>query len=259
MGEIADELKAPLLDLLLAVADDKFVLGHRNADWTGLAPILEEDIAFSSLAQDELAHALSLYEMAADLLGTTADALAYGRKSAEYRCATIVEQPDAFNWATAIGRQFFCDHFDILRLKRLAESSWPPLAALGKRLAAEEAIHVDHVDSWVRRLGNGGDESHRRIQTALDSLAPLAGMLFEPTEGQEALESVGVYPPGPADMFERWRGDLLAVAGDAGLNLNLERPPAEAVGGRGGRHSEAFEALLDELCQVYRLEPQAQW
>src|SRR5262245_63515719 len=106
------------------------MLGHRNADWTGLAPILEEDIAFSSLSQDELAHATALYQMVAGMLGTSADKLAYGRKPEEYRCAQLVELSDEFNWATAIGRNFFCDHFDAGRLARLAQSAYTPLAQL---------------------------------------------------------------------------------------------------------------------------------
>src|SRR6516162_586424 len=101
MIQLADDLKKPLADLLLSVADDKLMLGHRNADWTGLAPILEEDIAFSSLAQDELAHASALYQVVGGLLGTTADKLAYGRRPDEYRCAPLVELSDEFNWATA--------------------------------------------------------------------------------------------------------------------------------------------------------------
>ena len=108
MDRLTDDLRQPLAQLLLSVADDKFLLGHRNADWTGLAPILEEDIAFSSLAQDELSHATALYQLAAELLGTTADKLAFGRKPEEYRCAQLVELSDEFNWATALCRNFFC-------------------------------------------------------------------------------------------------------------------------------------------------------
>ena len=92
MDELSKEdLKGPLLELLLSVADDKLLLGHRNSDWTGLGPILEEDIAFSSMAQDEIAHAQALYERAGELVGKTADQLAFGRDPDAYRCATITE------------------------------------------------------------------------------------------------------------------------------------------------------------------------
>jgi ring-1,2-phenylacetyl-CoA epoxidase subunit PaaC len=259
MIQLADDLKKPLADLLLSVADDKFVLGHRNADWTGLAPILEEDIAFSSLAQDELAHAAALYQMAADLLKTKVDPLAYGRKPEDYRCAQIVELSDEFDWAVAIGRNFFCDHFDFVRLGRLAQSSYTPLAELCARLVAEEQIHVNHVDSWIRRLGQGSAEARGRIESALRRLAPLASMLFEPTEGIERLESSGIYPGSQAQMFADWSGPLRQVAAEANVKFDLPAPQAGNPGGRRGRHSDAFLPMLDELTEVYRIEPEAAW
>jgi ring-1,2-phenylacetyl-CoA epoxidase subunit PaaC len=259
VDQLREHLKRPLVELLLSVADDKFVLGHRNADWTGLAPVLEEDIAFSALSQDEIAHASALYEMVAQLLGTKADRLAFGRRPDDYRCAQIVELSDEFDWAKALCRNFFCDHFDALRLGRLAQSRYRPLGQLGSRLAAEEHIHVQHVDSWMRRLGNGTPESHRRMQEALAALAPLASTLLEPTQGLELLEAEGVYPKTSPDMFERWSSDLKSVGRDAGLNLELQRPRVDVAGGRHGIHSEAFLPLLDELTEVYRIEPEAAW
>src|SRR5438105_5551658 len=195
MDQLSEHLRDPFVQLLLSIADDKFILGHRNADWTGLAPILEEDIAFSSLAQDEIAHASALYQIVANIQGSKADRLAFGRKPDEYRCAQIVELSDEFNWATALARNFFCDHFDFLRLHRLAESRYTPVAQLAARLAAEEQIHVEHVDSWLKRLGRGGEQAHGRMQGALVTLAPLAALLFEPTEGLDSLEVEGIYPP----------------------------------------------------------------
>ena len=137
MIEIADHLKEPLVELLLSVADDKLMLGHRNSEGTGLAPILEEDIAFSSLAQDEIAHAQVLYGLASEIDGRSADALAFGRDPDAYRCAQIVELPDDFDWAFALGRQFFCAHFNALRLRRMAGSSYKRLAEISARLESE--------------------------------------------------------------------------------------------------------------------------
>ena len=94
---LAENLKTPLVELLLSVADDKLMIGHRNSDWTGLGPILEEDIAFSSLAQDEIAHAQVLYGLASEIDGRSADSLAFGRGPDEYRCAQLVELPDDFD------------------------------------------------------------------------------------------------------------------------------------------------------------------
>ncbi len=259
MDKLPEHLKEPFVQLLLSIADDKFMLGHRNADWTGLAPVLEEDIAFSSLSQDELAHASALYQMIAGLLGTKADTLAFGRKPGDYRCAQIVELSDEFNWATAICRNFFSDHFDLLRLRRLAQSSYTPVAQLATRLAAEEQFHVEHVDSWMARLGRAGDEAHGRIQKALNALAPLASALLEPTEGLELLEAEGIYPRTRPDLFKRWSEDLHEVAREAGLELKLQPLANDIAGGRRGQHSEAFLPLLDELTEVYRIEPEAAW
>src|SRR5688572_23358035 len=128
MTELTAHLKQPLIDLLLALADDKLFLGHRNSDWTGLGPILEEDIAFSHMAQDEMAHAQAIYQFVGEMIGRSADDLAFGRTPEEYRCAHIVEVPDEFDWATALARKLFCDHFDLLRLNRLSQSSHKPLA-----------------------------------------------------------------------------------------------------------------------------------
>jgi ring-1,2-phenylacetyl-CoA epoxidase subunit PaaC len=256
---LPDDLKQPLVDLLLSVADDKFILGHRNSDWTGLAPILEEDIAFSSLSQDEISHATVLYQLVAELLGTTADKLAYARKPVEYRCAELVELSDEFDWAMAVCRNLFCDHFDFLRLGRLARSSYAPVAQLAARLVAEEEIHVHHSDTLVKRLGRGTAESHSRMQKALDQLVALAVGLVEPTQGLEHLEANGLYPPIEPGMFERWSAGLQQVAQEGNLKLELRKPDPAAIGGRRGRHSPGFTTLLDELTEVYRLEPDAAW
>ena len=259
MDSLPENLIQPMIDLLLAVADDKLMLGHRNSDWTGLGPILEEDIAFSSLAQDEIAHAQVIYELLSPLVDKTADELAYGRSIDQYRCAQIVELPDDFDWAIAIARQFFCDHFDRLRLRALSHSSYRPLADLSSRLAAEEQVHVDHVDAWIVRLGRGNDESKGRVQSALDKLAPLAPMLFEKVDAEDELVDADLYPRGDDDMFQTWRGVLQHVAHDGGLSLELSPPDEGVHAGRRGHHSEHLKPLLDEMCEVYRLEPGAAW
>lgn len=253
------DVQPALVELLLSLADDKFLLGHANAEWTGLAPILEEDIAFSSLAQDELAHASALYQHVGKLTGRRADDLAYGRRPEEYRCAAIVELPDESDWSVALARQFYCDHFDVLRLERLAQSSDRELAALCARLLAEERVHIGHDDDWIVRLGRGGEESHAKMQAALGRLAPQAAMLFEPPAGVDKLEAAGVYPRGPRDMFEKWAATVEAVAQRGGLSLDLRPPHEKEHGGRRGRRSDAFAATFAELTEVYRVEPEAKW
>ena len=259
MTELPDDLRAATGNMLLSIADDKLMLGHRNTDWTGLAPLLEEDIAFSSISQDEIGHAQALYELASGLLGENADDLAFGRAPAAYRCAVITTMPDEFDWAAALSRKFFCDHFDLDRLRRLAISSWEPLAALATRLAAEEIIHVEHVDDWIIRLGRGGDESRERMQQALDALVGEACMLFEAIDDEDALADAGVFPVVGGDPFDVWCTAVTAVAADAGLQLAPRRPDGQRRGGRRGEQAPHFGGLLDEMCEVYRIAPQAAW
>ncbi|MHC5026932.1 MAG: 1,2-phenylacetyl-CoA epoxidase subunit PaaC [Planctomycetota bacterium] len=254
------DLSAPLAQLLLSVADDKLMQGHRNSDWTGLGPILEQDIAFSSLAQDEMAHASALYELLASHHGPNADTIAFGRSPDGYRCSALVEVADDFDWATALVRGFLCDHFDLLRLERLSNSSNNELAALSKRLRAEESVHVEHVDEWMRRMGTGTGESRTRVQKALDALAPIASMHAEPVDGINALEADGTYPPlASGDLFDAWRASLQPVLDAAGFTLKLDAPDAGTPGGRRGVHTEQFVPLLDEMCEVFRIEPNGNW
>lgn len=254
-----EALKLPLSQLLLALADDKLVLGHRNSDWTGLGPILEEDIAFSHLAQDEMAHAQAVYELVGRLLGKTPDELAFGRAPEEYRCCHLVEIPDEFDWATALARKLLCDHFDLLRLRRMADSSWKPLADLARRIAAEEQVHVDHVDGWIIRLGVAGGEPKARLQRALDALAPLATWLFEPFDGLKALVDAKLYPGSDFPMYDAWTAAVQGVLRKAGLKAVFEVGSPETRGGRRGVHTPHLAKLLDEMCEVYRLEPGAAW
>lgn len=256
---IADQHIAPLTNLLLALADDKLLLGHRNSDWTGLAPILEEDIAFSALAQDEIAHAQAIYRFLSEITGKDENALAFGRAPEEYLCATIVELPDEFDWAVAIVRRFFCDHFDLLRLTRLARSSHKPLADLAQRIADEELVHVQHANEWIKRLGRGSEEARGRVQAALDKLAPLSASLFEPVDGQELLEESKIYLLLDQPMHQLYSRSVQDVLNAATLQAKLPQPDAAIKGGRRGNHTDAFTEMLDEMCEVYRIAPDAQW
>ncbi len=258
MSAIPDDLVPPLVELLLSVADDKLVLGHRNADWTGLAPILEEDIAFSALAQDEIAHAQALYEFVAPLAGRSADQLAFGRDDEAFRCCALVELPDEFDWATALARRFFCDHLDALRLGRLSRSSHKPLADLAARLSAEEQLHVEHADGWVRRLGAGTRESRGRVQSALDALALYVPGLFEPVEGQESLVAAELYPGDDDAMMAAWNDAVGGTLDAAGLSLTVPEARRRR-GGRRGRHTPHLAELLGEMGEVWRVEPGAAW
>ncbi len=158
---------------LLEIADDELILGWRDSEWTGIAPLLEEDVAFSSIAQNEIGHARALYELVARERGTTADALAFDRSPDEYRCAAIVELR-LLDWAETIARHYLYEEADAIRLERLKQSDDPEVAGLAAKIDREEAYHRIHAQMWFDRL-----QGEARFAAALDVLRPQAAALLD--------------------------------------------------------------------------------
>jgi len=217
---------------LLAAADDELILGWRDSEWTGIAPSLEEDVAFSSIAQNEIGHARALYELAARETGGDADALAFDRRPAENSCCPLVELR-RLDWADTIARHWLYETADAVRIEALAASDWPELAGLARKIQREEAYHRLHADMWVDRLA-GGEERAR-----------LGG----------ALESTWLYALGVLDgqLRERFRERVAArlpwfdAAGEPGAEHTR------------GTHTAELEPLWDEMTMVRRSVPGAQW
>ncbi len=219
-------------DLLLAAADDELILGWRDSEWTGIAPSLEEDVAFSSIAQNEIGHARALYELAARELGGDADALAFDRRPADYRCCPLVELR-RLDWADTIARHWLYETADAVRIEDMAASDWQELAGLARKIEREETYHRLHADMWVRRLGNG--EERPRIRTALDALWPYALGILDGALRERFRERVA----GALAWFD--------VAGE---------PGAEHAR---GTHTDELAPLWDEMTMVRRSVPGAQW
>ncbi len=159
-------------DLLLSIADDELILGWRNSEWTGIAPFLEEDVAFSSIAQNEIGHARALYELAARELGTTADELAFDRKPSEYRSAPLVELR-RLEWARTIARHWLYESADEIRLAALKASDDSEIAGLAAKIDREEVYHRMHAEMWIERL-LATEEGRSRLNEAVDELWPYA-------------------------------------------------------------------------------------
>jgi len=168
--------------LLLPIADDEFVLGWRNSEWTGIAPFLEEDVAFSSIAQNEIGHARALYQLAADELGTTADELAFDRKPEEYRCSQLVELRFVPDWAKTIARHYLYEKADEQRIKALMRSDDSEVAGLAAKIDREEIYHRMHAQMWFDRL-----QDEPRFTAALEELRPLVDVRGEHLEEFPAL------------------------------------------------------------------------
>ena len=171
---------------LLELADDELILGWRDSEWTGIAPTLEEDVAFSSIAQNEIGHARALYELAARDLGTTADALAFDRSPEEYRCAPLVELR-RLDWARTIARHWLYESADELRLAALKASDDAEVAGLAAKIDREEVYHRMHAQMWADRLR--GDEP--RFETAVEELWPYALGVLAPELRAALAERVG--------------------------------------------------------------------
>jgi ring-1,2-phenylacetyl-CoA epoxidase subunit PaaC len=260
------ELRTALAALLLTLADDEFVLGYWDSEWTGIAPMLEEDVAFSSLAQDEIGHARVWYEMLAELTGDRANRIAYGRQPEEYRHARLLDHART-DWAFSIARRFLYDTADAARLAALAQSSYAPLAGIVGKIRREETYHRMHMEAWVKRLAGAGGEAHQRLSAALERLWPDALTLFTPLDGEEELLNAGILPQPLMAIEQQWLGAVAPLM----QSLDLPFPFREAGGSRyaptfpiimdGGRtaHGEDFRWLWNEFTMVYRDEPDGDW
>jgi ring-1,2-phenylacetyl-CoA epoxidase subunit PaaC len=206
--------------LLLEIADDELILGWRDSEWTGIAPTLEEDVAFSSIAQNEIGHARALYELAAEELGGDADALAFDRAPDEYRCAPLVEL-HLLEWAPTIARRYLYEEADRVRIDALRRGDDPELAGLAAKIDREEVYHRMHAEMWAARL-----RDEPRFRAAVESLWPYA---------------LGVLP-------SELRPELARRVG-------LEVVEAHER----GEHTDELAELWNEMTEVRRSVPGAQW
>ena len=257
VADVPSGARGPLADLLLSMADDEFVIGFSDSEWTGIAPILEEDVAMSSIAQDELGHARALYELLAGLLddGRDADALAYDREPEAYRHARLLDHGRG-DWAMTIARRFLYDTADAARLASIGDG-WPPLAELVAKIRREERYHVMHALAWADRLARAGGAARDRFVAALETLAADAPAVLAAPDDEAALLEAGILCRPMAEAFAGWRTEVAGILGPLGISLALEPPPdparARAV------PSDDFRWLWGEFTSVRRSDPGATW
>ena len=228
---------------LLAFADDEHLIGQQHTEWIGVAPFLEEDLAFCSIAQDELGHAAALY----DLLGD-ADDLAFRRSAGEWRSCHLVELPCA-DWADALARHWLYDLAEHRRWEALAGSSAPAVAATVERARREEGYHRRHAGVLIEHM-----RADDRIDAALARLLPIADALWEPVAGEDDALAEGVVTAPSAELQRDWRHDVEAVVGTVDWAA-LPRPDQQARTAR----SDHFAPLLARITEVFDLDPTAHW
>jgi ring-1,2-phenylacetyl-CoA epoxidase subunit PaaC len=254
----------PLLKFLVTLADDELILGHRNSEWTGHAPILEEDIAFSNIAQDELGHSLALYTLFSELSGTSPDKMVFDRAWQNFACCRFVTYPKG-DFAYTVVRQYLFDEAEHVRMNSLRESSYEPLSGVAQKILSEEAYHLMHSKGLVVRLGDATEESHRRMQEAVTEAFPQALGMFEKFAGEAGLVKDGVIKASDA-LLEQWLDRIVPTLTEVTLKPEIRRlngtwdtqcKPDE--GGRQGRHTEHLKALVADLQSVYQTAPGSGW
>jgi len=251
-----DATRDALAELLLTLADDEFVLGYWDSEWTGIAPMLEEDVAMSSVSQDEIGHARAWFELLAGLTDADADRIAYGRAPDEYRHAAIMNHART-DWAFTIARRFLYEHADAVRLEALARSSHAPTAELAAKMRREETYHLLHFDVWLRRLAEAGGESRQRLADALQRLYADASTVFTPLTGEEALTASGILPDALEPLRMRWLAAITPIIEGLGLTAPTDAGPPAADGRT--RRTADFAWLHGEMTMVARSEVGATW
>ena len=234
----------------LCLGDDALVLAQRLTEWSSRAPALEEDIALTNIGLDLLGQARALLTYAGELegAGRSEDDLAFLRSEREFLNCQLVEQPNS-DFAATIVRQLFFSTYQLALYRRLTDSTDPTLAAVATKAVKEVDYHRDHATGWTVRLGDGTEESHGRMQAALERLWPFTHELFEPDEVAGGVN--------PTTLRSEWDDHIALTLKEA----TLERPADgwKPTGGRRGIHTDHLGFLLAEMQHLHRSHPGAKW
>lgn len=256
MQNVAQKTQTPLIDFLLRLGDNALVLGQRHAQLCGKAPALEEELALMNVGLDLFGQARNWLTYAAELEGEghDADHLAFRRDAQDFHNLLIVEQPNG-DFADIMGRQFLFDAWHVHLLDGLSQSSDHRIAEVAAKSLKEATYHLRRSSEWVIRLGDGTEESHARMQRALDNLWQFTGELLQCDEIDQAMLEAGIAPD-PETLSKRWKATVEEVLEEA----TLERPSYDAwmyTGGKNGHHTEHLGFLLAEMQYLPRAYPDA--
>jgi len=244
-------------ELLYKMADDQLILGHRNSEWTGFGPLLEEDIAFSSMAQDKLGHSLALYQLLNQMGEAAPDTVAFMRDASGFHNSIFTELPNG-EYDFSLVRHFLFDAAEIIRFEMLRESSCVPLSELANKITGELRYHNLHAKTWIRQLGSATEESILRLQQSLTFSLPYALGIFEVSPFEEVLISEKIFG-GEHALKARWLERIEETLKPTELRLPSFDNINPVYGGRLGKHSEHLQPLLDEMSEVFKIDPTAEW
>lgn len=260
------EYAQALHELLFQLADDDFILAYRGSEWLGLAPHIEEDVAFSSMAQDTMGHAVMFYEMLEQLGVGKADDLAQLRPASAFRNAILTERKNGsgdynddphFDWAYAIARSYVYGVFKQTRLEALLHSSYVPLAQISRKMLTEHRYHMMHWQVWIKQLANSTQEARQRLEAAIDRVWGDAGELSDLGPHAEAIVRFGLVAD-EKKLRQEWLARTKDYFTQVGLVWSGE-PGTPVQRGRAGEHTSDLEQALATLAEVYRIDPAASW
>lgn len=251
-------------EYLLAFADDEHMIGARHTSWIGLGPFLEEDLAFCSIAQDELGHAIGLYELLLDDADTDRaqlDAFALQRTPAEYRSCWLAEL-ECSEWSASLVRHWLYDRAENVRWTALETCADPTVAALALRAQREEAFHLAHAEQFLSRIATSEQSGH--VLESIERLLPVAQGLFDPVGSEPELLAEGFVSTSSADLAAQWRdaiaSDLRRWGLDINLDANLEADGSQSdIQQHRSVRSPGFTELQADLLKVITLDPVAIW
>lgn len=246
-----------LKNFIFKMADDQLIIGHRNSEWTGLGPILEEDIAFSSMAQDKIGQSEHLFNILHQLGEKDADSLAFNRKEKDFLCCHLVEYPIG-EYDFSLVRHFLFDFAETIRFQDLKNSSFEPLKKLANKFDGEIKYHTMHAKTWLIQLGNGNEESHAKMQSSLNICWNFALGIFEPSNNDQQLIDKGIYS-GEEKLKERWLEIISPIIEKSNLKIPNKNDWQASFGGRYGSHTEYLKPLIDEMSEVFQIDPNAEW
>ena len=252
--------------LALHLADNALILGHRNSEWTGHGPVLEQDIAISNIALDLIGQARNFYQYTAQLINqstkepithATEDSLAYLRNTHEFKNCLLVEQSNG-DWAKTLLRQFFFSAYQFYYYQELQKSNDTTLAAIAEKSLKEVTYHLRWSSEWVIRLGDGTDESRSRMLNAIDELWVYTDELFDPTsyELKAASEGFGV---NSSLLKNDWDKKVKEVFEEATLTIPTKKLNRIKWSGKEGKHSEHLGYILAEMQFLQKTYPDCEW
>ena len=246
-----------LKELLYKMADDLLILGHRNSEWTGFGPLLEEDIAFSSMAQDKVGQSWQMYKILHELGESDPDTVAFMRNANQFHNSQFVELPNG-EYDFSLMRHFLFDTAMLLRFQMLTTSAYSPLANLTKKIKGEAKYHTMHAKIWIKQLGSATEESIQRMQNALNEAMPYALGMFETSPHEASLIKDEIFQ-GEDVLQNQWEKEIASILEGTELTLPDLKTINPVLGGRKGEHTTHLQPLLDEMSEVFKVDPAAEW